>query len=147
MRKGWVFGFPNGRGIDSLTLAGIGDFEYIIKTSKAYIYAFIPRAVPRLTKRPGDLALEGSHNTTIILGQDRGWTRKEAKTPNRNDPSAQEYSNAEYNDEDFLTLEKQEMGTIDIVAGRGRYYFPFFGKAGDKLLTRKIYLIFLAFTN
>ena len=73
--------------------------------------------VPRFTKRPGDFVLQGSNNTLICLGQDRGWTHA-------NRPSG-EYSNA------FSLLNSQgqaatplpEMaGTVDIVAGRGRYY-------------------------
>ncbi|MCW4027794.1 MAG: hypothetical protein NWE76_09975, partial [Candidatus Bathyarchaeota archaeon] len=43
--------------------------------------------VPRFTKRPGDLVLQGSNNALICLGQDRGWTRDER-------PDSVEHSNA-----------------------------------------------------
>jgi len=60
-------------------------------------------AVPRFTPRPGDLAIQGSNNTLISLGTDRGWKK---------------------GDEDFSTSNadadpKPGTGTIDIVAGRG----------------------------
>lgn len=50
-------------------------------------------AVPRFRKRPGDIALEGSNNTLIVLGTDRTGP---------------------------LEKTKNETGTIDIVAGRGQ---------------------------
>ena len=52
-------------------------------------------SVPRFRKRPGDIALEGSNNTLIVLGTDRKDDLKKT---------------------DF----KESAGTIDIVAGRGQ---------------------------
>lgn len=74
--------------------------------------------VPRFTKRPGDFVLQGSNNTLICLGQDRGWTAGSR-------PDGKEYSNA------YVSLTKDgkaaspipdSAGTIDIVSGRGRFY-------------------------
>ena len=65
--------------------------------------------VPRLTKRPGDLTLQGSNNTAIILGTDRGFdfqTRPDGKN---------KLSNASQK------VEKKS-GAIDVVVGRGRYF-------------------------
>jgi hypothetical protein len=64
--------------------------------------------VPRYTKRPGDLVLQGSNNSLICLGQDRGWTFD-------NRPSGTERSNASDEPDAFS-------GTVDIVVGRGRFY-------------------------
>jgi hypothetical protein len=60
-------------------------------------------AVPRFTPRPGDFAIQGSNNTLISLGTDRGWKK---------------------GDEDFSASNADAdgtpgTGTIDIVAGRG----------------------------
>ena len=59
--------------------------------------------VPRFTPRPGDVAFQGSNNTLISLGTDRGWKKGDEEFPN---------SNAE---NEILP----DTGTIDIVAGRG----------------------------
>lgn len=64
--------------------------------------------VPVLTRRPGDLVLQGSNNTSIVLGIDRGYdkdTRPDGLATNAAD----------------LPLQKNRAGTIDIVAGRGRF--------------------------
>jgi hypothetical protein len=64
--------------------------------------------VPRYTKRPGDLVLQGSNNALICLGQDRGWNSSER-------PDGALLSNASDEPVPFS-------GTIDIVVGRGRFY-------------------------
>ena len=131
--KEYIFGFPNGNPPDAMSLANPGDFEYIIGMSQAYAQTFTPESVPRFTKRPADLVLQGSNNTLISLGQDRGWTRKES-TAHRKSPKDSVESNAN-KDEDEIKLQKeQSSGTIDIVAGRGRYAFPFVGAVGDELI-------------
>ena len=100
--------FPVGEDPTGRTLAGESDYEEIVGTSTAYA-SFTPEAVPRLTKRPGDLVLEGSNNTAIILGEDRGWKKSDLT-------GSVEASNA-------LKSRSSEasMGTIDIVTGRGRH--------------------------
>ncbi len=62
--------------------------------------------VPFFIKRPGDLVLQGSNNSLICLGQNRGWTKKDTEFLT---------TNALY-EESLL-----ESGAIDIVVGRGRY--------------------------
>ncbi len=67
-------------------------FEKLITQSKASAMMSY-EAVPRFKKRPGDIALEGTNNTLVVLGTDRlGDLRKT----------------------------KHEAGSIDIVAGRGQ---------------------------
>ncbi|HAO23616.1 MAG TPA: hypothetical protein DCQ49_00595, partial [Methylophaga sp.] len=89
-------------------------FNKIIETSYTY-QDFAFETVPQLTKRPGDLVLQGSHNTSITLGQDRGWTK--------NDDSAtiaeSETSNALF--DPLGSNVSTGTGTIDFVTGRGRY--------------------------
>ena len=88
--------FPNGGGSrNSYTLNGAEDFEIIVNEDPAY-QNFTSEAVARFTKRPADLALQGSNNTLIVLGEDRtGPAQKNADSI------------------------KTGTGTIDIVAGRG----------------------------
>lgn len=62
--------------------------------------------VPFFLKRPGDLVLQGSNNTLICLGQNRGWTKEDEEF---------ETTNA------FYEEETPGAGAIDIVVGRGRY--------------------------
>jgi len=66
--------------------------------------------VPRLTKRPGDLVLQGSNNSAIILGDDRGWTFS--------DRPDNEISNASKRTPVPINS-GVDQGVIDIVAGRG----------------------------
>lgn len=63
----------------------------------------ISDSVPRYTPRVGDLALQGSNNTLISLGTDRGWKK-----------SDEDFSSSNA-DSDGLS----GTGTIDIVSGRG----------------------------
>lgn len=64
-------GFPNGTDLsDSLTLAGLGDYEEIFSKSSANrIISYEP--VPRYVKRPSDWVAEGSNNSLFVLGEDR----------------------------------------------------------------------------
>lgn len=89
-------GFPNGPGTpNSKTLKEVNGYEDIVENDPAY-QNFTPEPVPRFTKRPGDLALQGSNNTLICLGEDRtGSAQKEEIS--------------------------KSSGAIDIVVGRGRF--------------------------
>ena len=73
--------------------------------------SFALEPVPRFTKRPGDLVLQGSHNSMICLGTDRGWTVTER-------PEGAENSNAFTPEGEGL---RPFSGTVDIVAGRGMF--------------------------
>jgi len=77
--------------------------------AKASVY----ESVPRFKKRPGDIALEGSNNTLIVLGRDR--------TGNvANYSSTDEEQNFLSVDQTDSILSKKNAGSIDIVAGRGQ---------------------------
>lgn len=75
--------------------------------SKTMIY----EAIPRFRKRPGDIAIEGSNNTLIVLGTDRTGpyagsirsTEGKGKVPDK-----------------IVADMQTNAGTIDIVAGRGQ---------------------------
>ena len=67
------------------------------------LYDNIREVVPRWTPRVGDLVLQGSNNTLISLGTDRGWSKTDEEL---------EFSNGT-DDPAPMT------GTIDIVVGRG----------------------------
>lgn len=67
-------------------------FERLLLESGASDYMSY-ESVPRFRKRPGDVALEGTNNTLIVLGTDRSGS---------------------------LGKSKYETGAIDIVAGRGQ---------------------------
>lgn len=68
--------------------------------------------VPRLTKRPGDLCVQGSNNSAIILGTDRGWDFVSR-------PNSPSDSNS-FSDSSI----EEGAAAIDIVTGRGRYFKP-----------------------
>ena len=79
------------------------DMDSVSLKSNAMLTKHALDTVPRYTPRPGDLALQGSNNTLISLGTDRGWKK---------------------NDTDFSVSNADVeipsgTGTIDIVAGRG----------------------------
>lgn len=71
----------------------------------------VQEPVPAFTCRPGDLAFQGSNNTLISLGIDRGYS----KSSNRPDATK---TNAQ-SPEDGLP---ERAGAIDIVSGRGRFF-------------------------
>ncbi len=90
----------------------------MIYTGSLAMQSVVLEPVPRFTKRPGDFVLQGSNNTLICLGQDRGWTALQR-------PEAAEHSNA-YSDVNTSNVALQPInefcGTIDIVSGRGKFY-------------------------
>jgi len=97
--------FPNGGGtVDSFTLTTSGSanpYEQIYRTaaaSKLHEY----EAVPRFTKRPQEFALQGMHNSLIVLGQDRVG------------PALRVSGSAQTDKQTYA-------GSIDMVVGRGRY--------------------------
>lgn len=61
-------------------------------------------AVPRYTPRPGDTVFQGSNNTCISMGTDRGWAKDDA-----------DFSKSNAHEKPY-----KRTGSIDIVAGRGR---------------------------
>jgi hypothetical protein len=103
--------FPNGDGTQANRTIGIDDTYETIVTESATGLSFTPETVPRFTRRPGDLALQGSNNTLILMSDDRGWGADES-------PGDSETSNASKTDEE---RERVLAGSIDVVAGRGRF--------------------------
>jgi hypothetical protein len=95
---------------DLFTLADREAFEKCF-TETLEFNNFLIEPVPRYTKRPGDLVLQGSHNATIVLGTDRGYKA--------GDEIDREKSNEALDD----PLEAGK-GAIDIVVGRGRLNKP-----------------------
>jgi len=92
---------------EKFTLLEQDRFEKIF-TETAEVNEFVIEPVPRYTSRPGDLVLQGSHNSTIVLGTARGY--KEDDTVDNAKTNAQ--------------LEEPiapGLGAIDIVAGRGGF--------------------------
>lgn len=126
-------GFPNGQEQDGKRTLGEQDKYEMIYSGSMAMQSVTLEPVPRFTKRPGDLVIQGSNNTLISLGEDRGWT-KDTVT----DATAAEWSNATTTGASLAQLEYEGgaadiedgvadpnertfSGTIDIVAGRGRY--------------------------
>lgn len=82
-------------------------YEEIIKKSKEFKFLkFEP--VPRVTKRPGDLVLQGSNNSSITLGSTMGWDL--ALRPDENTKKSLSFTQNSLD------------GSVDIVSGRGRIY-------------------------
>ena len=94
-RKGYILNPLKGRLKNQVDVPVTGDeYEDIIKNAagaKISVY----ESVPRFKKRPGDVVLEGSNNTLIVLGRDRNGSASTAEL-------------------------KKNSGTIDIVSGRGQ---------------------------
>jgi len=126
-----IFGFPNGPGTpDAFSLKEENAYEDIVNVSTAYDQ-FRRQSVPRFTKRPGDFVLQGSHNTLICLGEDRGWGAYADGAVQL--PIQKEHSNAT-EDENTLGKRKDRVwGTIDMVAGRGRYDWKYLKGHEDML--------------
>jgi hypothetical protein len=120
-------GFPNGTNTpEGLSLPGNND-TYNVLWQQAYSTPSVtPEPVPRFTKRPGDMAIQGSNNTLICLGQDRGipatggapdvalsnaTTRRAENQPGQ--PATPKASGPVTNNS------STGRGAIDIVAGRG----------------------------
>ena len=91
---------------ETFTLLPEDRFKEIVEET-ASVNDFIVEPVPRYTGRPGDLVLQGSHNATIVLGTDRGYTA--------DDTIDTAVSNAQLSEP-----LKSGVGAIDIVVGRGR---------------------------
>lgn len=89
----------------------------VIYTGSFSLQTFTMEPVPRFTKRPGDLVFQGSNNTLICLGQDRGWTAVDR-------PDTTLHSNAfsDVNNGSATEPPSDFCGTIDIVSGRGRFF-------------------------
>lgn len=111
--------FQNGNPVKNDMATIFGDQTAIISLitgSKEFSVTSL-EPVPRVTKRPGDLILQGSNNTTIRLGTDMGWNADAAARPDvSNDKSiASKLPNGQ-------TKLPIGLGAIDIVTGRGRYF-------------------------
>lgn len=128
-----IFGFPNGPGTeDAFTLKEENAYEEIVNISTAY-EQFQRQSVPRFTKRPGDMVIQGSNNTLICLGTDRGWGAYVDGAVQLADNK--EVSNATMTEDEISAREKYAWGTIDIVAGRGRYNWRFLEGHADGVPT------------
>jgi len=101
-------------------------FEKLIRvTDAARIMQY--EAVPRFKKRPGDIALEGTNNTLIVLGTDR--TSALAKYEDKADTPMGK--NPVPIDEDM----QGDAGSIDLVVGRGQTKETF----GEQVSTTSIF--------
>ena len=105
--------FPNGAGTDDGgTLSGDnGAYDQLVSRSVAYSNS-VKEAVPRYTKRPGDLVLQGTNNTLISLGTDRQSGSDAIGVASSAMVQAESGSS--------MQTELLGTGTIDIVAGRGQ---------------------------
>jgi len=103
--------YPNKPGGDTLSAVIAGPDSTINNIGKSAVESKSIKIepVPRITKRPGDMVIQGSNNAAIVLGTHYGFdfdTR-----PDKNENS--------------ICLEQPtELGSaeIDIVVGRGRYF-------------------------
>jgi hypothetical protein len=98
--------FPNGTGTrDGFTLMGDPlEYDKIVFRSSGYAQT-VKEAVPRYTKRPGELVFQGSNNALIALTLDRQQTDENGITSSAVSKNIQS------------SISK---GAIDIVVGRGQ---------------------------
>ncbi len=95
------------------TASSVGDvdvYEKMIKKSDAGKISDM-EDVPRYKKRPGDLAVQGSNNTLIVLGTDRAGASAESEDDADLGKVAKQKPKAD---------QKGKAGSIDIVVGRGQ---------------------------
>jgi len=115
-----IFGFPNGTGKeDAYTLTDELAYEDLVNVAIAYDQ-FHRQHVPRFTKRPGDMVMQGSNNTLICLGEQRGWGRNMGGDQ-LDLPWDAEFSNATFDEDKIGERKPFPWGSIDLVAGRGRH--------------------------
>jgi len=110
------------------TLKGLQDYQFIYEENFEAL-RIVHEPVPRLTRRPGDLVLQGSNNTSIVLGTERGYTTNSILPTERTIPAltlpARPTGTASNADPLFDSTSgnlSTGMGAIDIVAGRGRIH-------------------------
>tara|TARA_Y100000590_G_scaffold378922_1_gene446236 strand:+ start:143 stop:1471 length:1329 start_codon:yes stop_codon:yes gene_type:complete len=121
-----VPGFLNGGGaIDLMSLPGTVDAYEEIHEQAIANQSITFESVPRFTKRPGDFVIQGSNNTLICLGEDRGWTAEtvaDSTDAQWSESSTSADADGRWGDDGPPTDENERSyaGTIDIVAGRGR---------------------------
>ena len=97
------YSFQNGGGTDeTATLSANGlppdtnPYDAVVRDARA-TPSFVQEPVPRWKKRPGELVLQGSNNSLIVLGTDRNGPVTDGNET------------------------KRDAAAIDIVVGRGRY--------------------------
>ena len=115
-------GTPNGSTLTDIPLGLATEeedgYEFINRTSFWTQY-LSNEPVPRFSKRPQDLVLQGSNNTAIILGEDRGWGYEDR--PNNSELRTAPVGLGGVVPSDEAGGKVGFNGTIDIVAGRGRF--------------------------
>lgn len=95
-------------------------YERILTESESS-FASVYESIPRFKKRPGDIALEGSNNTLIVLGRDRTGKAVEYTTVDTTDPNSPTSSGAKsVNNDPKAFFKKRNAGSIDMVVGRGQ---------------------------
>jgi len=116
---------PESTDVEKLNEAGVSEDHFTLPDLNGYEKIFsensekssvVYEPVPRFTKRPGDLTLHGSNNTSIVLGTERGYganIRPEDTDGSNLNPE---------NDDASLVGLTEGMGAIDIVVGRGRLH-------------------------
>jgi len=107
--------FENGDGTIARATLRLDDvkknpYDDLIAGSESYKDLAL-EPVPRFTKRPGDMTIQGSNNTLICLGEERGWGAD-------SEPDKSKTSNAIKTEDQRKIL---QAGAIDIVVGRGRF--------------------------
>lgn len=92
-------------------------YDYIYqKNTQRELVSYEP--VPRMNKRPGDLVLQGSNNSSITLGTERGWTT--SARPEGSQSNVRPLSGSYLEEGDEIVPLENNRGVVDIVAGRGR---------------------------
>ena len=126
-------GFPDGAGTPGKMRFRTSNSYDMIYSGSLGMQSVTLEPVPRFTKRPGDLVIMGSNNTLISMGEDRGFTKDDLEAAFAEPPEwsnatstgpSLAQANAESPPENEPTADPNERtfaGTIDIVAGRGRY--------------------------
>lgn len=105
-----------GINVSEFTLPSVDEYEKIVNESVVK-NSIVNEPVPRFSKRPGDLVLQGSNNSALILGTERGYKKGTQRS------IVSDKTNL-FPDNDQASKDKMShgMGSIDIVVGRGRLH-------------------------
>jgi len=108
---------------DKMTFKVEDDYTVLWEKSQSN-FANVYEPIPKFINRPGDLVLQGSHNTLICMGTNRGWPKDKPDDWEGDfiGDSAEVLSNSWFANDDWA--ENEDLGgrgSIDLVVGRGRY--------------------------
>jgi len=127
--------FPNGKS-DSLYERTSGIFyndDAILRQSQEYQQRFVQEAVPRIVRHPGDLVIQGSNNSSIVLGSTENIPGQgSVDIVAGHNLKTEPVLNTRNNKEVDKTQPASADGPIDFMADKARLYLSMFDNSDTK---------------